>query len=402
MSGPGAVDGAGGAPGVTGPAGFSAAGVPAGVKADGALDLALVALDPPRPAPAAATFTTNKAAAAPVEVSRAHLAATGGRAGAIVLNSGCANAATGTEGRRASEATCEAVAAALGLAPAEVLVCSTGLIGYPLPLGRVVDAVPGLAGSLGGGAAAAEAAARAIMTTDTHPKQAYVAAGGFSVGGMAKGAGMLAPNMATMLAVLTTDAEVPPPVLAAALRRAVGDTFNELTVDGCTSTNDTVSVLSSGVAGPVGEEALAEALTEACRRLAFQLAEDAEGTTRVARIVVRGAASDEDARRAARSVASSLLVKTSLHGADPYWGRIVSELGASGAAFDLDRVRVAYGDVVACAGGVAAPHDPAAARAALEGRVVEVRCDLGLGSGAGEVLTTDLGHGYIDENMRTS
>ena len=402
MSGPGAMDGADGAPGVNGPAGFSAAGVPAGVKADGALDLALVALDPPRPAPAAATFTTNKAAAAPVEVSRAHLAATGGRAGAIVLNSGCANAATGVEGRRASEATCEVVAAALGLAPAEVLVCSTGLIGYPLPLGRVVDAVPGLAGSLGGGAAAAEAAARAIMTTDTHPKQAYVAAGGFSVGGMAKGAGMLAPNMATMLAVLTTDAEVPPPVLASALRRAVGDTFNELTVDGCTSTNDTVSVLSSGVAGPVGEEALAEALTEACRRLAFQLAEDAEGTTRVARIVVRGAASDEDARRAARSVASSLLVKTSLHGADPYWGRIVSELGASGAAFDLDRVRVAYGDVVACAGGVAAPHDPAAARAALEGRVVEVHCDLGLGIGAGEVLTTDLGHGYIDENMRTS
>lgn len=388
--------------GVTAPAGFVAAGVAAGVKPDGALDLALVATEPPRPVPAAATFTTNRAAAAPVEVSRAHLAATGGRAGAVVLNSGCANAATGDAGRAAAEATCAAVAEALGLQPTEVLVCSTGLIGYTLPVERILGAVAGLAAGRAGGTAAAETAARAIMTTDTHPKQVQVDAGRFSVGGMAKGAGMIAPNMATMLAVLTTDAEVPPPVLAAALRQAVGASFNELTVDGCTSTNDTVSVLSSGLAGPVEEAALVEALTEACRQLAFQLAEDAEGTTRVARVKVTGAADDEDARRAARAVASSLLVKTSLYGADPYWGRIVSELGASGAAFDLDRVEVAYGEVVACRGGVAAPHDVEAARAHLEGKVVEIRCDLGLGGGVGEALTTDLGHGYIDENMRTS
>ena len=387
---------------VTGPEGFVAAGVAAGIKESGALDVALVAVDPPRPVPGAATFTTNKAAAAPVEVSRRHLAATEGLAGAVVLNSGCANAATGEEGRKAAEATCAAVGDALGLRPAEVLVCSTGLIGYRLPIGRILDAVPALVAARATGSAAGELAATAIMTTDTHPKQALVGAEGFTVGGMAKGAGMIAPSMATMLAVLTTDAEVTPPVLAAALRRAVGASFNELTVDGCTSTNDTVSVLSSGRAGPVGEAALAEALTEVCRQLAFQLAEDAEGTTRVARVLVRGAASDEDARRAARQVASSLLVKTSLFGADPYWGRVVSELGASGAAFDLDRVEVAYGDVVACRGGVAVDHDVAAARAHLEGRVVEIRCELGLGSGAGEALTTDLGHGYIDENMRTS
>lgn len=387
---------------VTFPAGFAAGGVAAGIKQGGALDLALVAAEPARPLPAAATFTTNRAAAAPVALSRANLAATGGMAGAVVLNSGCANAATGEAGRAAAEATCEAVASGLGLRPSEVLVCSTGLIGTHLPLDRLVSAVPALVAARGSAEADARLAAEAIMTTDTHPKQAIVDAGGFRVGAMAKGAGMLAPNMATMLAVLTTDAEASPPVLAAALRAAVAASFNELTVDGCTSTNDTVTVLASGLAGPVAGAALAEALTEACRALAFQLAEDAEGTTRVARIVVRGATSDEDARRAARRVADSLLVKTSLHGADPYWGRVVSELGASGAAFDLSRVSVSYGDVLACAGGVEIPHDVAAAKAHLSGKVVEVRCELGLGTGEAEVLTTDLGHGYIDENMRTS
>jgi glutamate N-acetyltransferase/amino-acid N-acetyltransferase len=387
---------------VTGPAGFTAAGVAAGLKDTGALDLALVALEPPRPVPAAATFTTNRAAAAPVQVSRANLVATGGHAGAVVLNSGCANAATGEAGRKASEATCAALGAALGLSPREVIVCSTGLIGVPLALDRLLEAVPGLVATRQASPAGARAAAEAIMTTDTHPKQTLVEAGRFRVGGMAKGAGMLAPNMATMLAVLTTDAAVSSQVLSSALRRAVRDSFNELTVDGCTSTNDTVTVLASGEAGAVEEDALAEALTEACRSLAFQLAQDAEGTTRVARIVVSGAASGEDARRAARRVAESLLVKTSLHGADPYWGRVVSELGASGAAFELDRVAVSYGGIRACQGGVEAAHDRVAAREHLSGKVVEIHCDLGLGEGMAEVLTTDLGHGYIDENMRTS
>jgi glutamate N-acetyltransferase/amino-acid N-acetyltransferase len=359
---------------VTGPAGFTAAGVAAGLKDTGALDLALVALEPPRPVPAAATFTTNRAAAAPVQVSRANLVATGGHAGAVVLNSGCANAATGEAGRKASEATCAALGAALGLSPREVIVCSTGLIGVPLALDRLLEAVPGLVATRQASPAGARAAAEAIMTTDTHPKQTLVEAGRFRVGGMAKGAGMLAPNMATMLAVLTTDAAVSSQVLSSALRRAVRDSFNELTVDGCTSTNDTVTVLASG----------------------------AEGTTRVARIVVSGAASGEDARRAARRVAESLLVKTSLHGADPYWGRVVSELGASGAAFELDRVAVSYGGIRACQGGVEAAHDRVAAREHLSGKVVEIHCDLGLGEGMAEVLTTDLGHGYIDENMRTS
>jgi len=387
---------------VTGPAGFAAGGVAAGIKASGGLDVALVVADPPRPVPAAATFTTNRAAAAPVETSRRHLQRSGGMAGAVVLNSGCANAATGDPGRAAARATCEAVADLLGLGVEEVLVCSTGLIGTALPLDPLLLALPRLVSGRAGSPEGALAAAEAIMTTDTHPKQVLFDEGHFKVGGMAKGAGMLAPNMATMLAVLTTDAEVTPAVLTAALAEAVGASFNELTVDGCTSTNDTVIALASGVAGPVSPSSLARALTEACQGLAFQLAEDAEGTTRVAKVVVREAESIEDARRAARQVAQSLLVKTSLHGADPYWGRVVSELGASGAAFDLDRVSVSYGGVLVCVKGVTIDHDVAAAKAHLSGKVVEICCDLGMGNARAEVVTTDLGHGYIDENMTTS
>jgi len=387
---------------VTAPRGFAASGIACGIKDGGALDLALVAADPAGPVAAAATFTTNGAAAAPVRVSREHLHQSGGRAGAVVVNSGCANAATGAPGMAAARKSCGAVASALGLAAEQVLVCSTGLIGIELPLERLLGAVPGLAAARGQGDEAALLAARAIMTTDTHPKQALVRAGAFAVGGMAKGAGMLAPNMATMLAVLTTDAAVAPGDLAVALRRAVDRSFNSLTVDGCTSTNDTVAVLASGAAGPVDLDGLTEALTATCADLAFQLAEDAEGTTRVARVHVAGAASDEDARRAARRVAESNLVKTSLYGADPYWGRIVSELGSAGAAFEMDRVSVAYGPTLVCAGGVEVPHDRGDVAAYLSGSEVEIICDLGIGEGDATILTTDLGHGYIDENMRTS
>ena len=386
---------------VTWARGFVANGAAAGIKPGGLADLALVAAVSGA-VPAAATFTTNKSCAAPVVVSRAHLAATGGRAAAVVLNSGCANAATGAAGLVAAERMAAAVAAPLGAGVEEVLVCSTGLIGFALPIETIEAAAPALVGGRGRSPDHATAAATAILTTDTHPKQVTRDGGTFRVGGMAKGAGMIAPNMATMLAVITTDAQASPEVLSAALGRAVEGTFNALIVDGCTSTNDTVIVLASGEAGAPSPAELTATLADVCADLAYQLAADAEGATRVAEIRVAGAASDADARLAARAVAGSLLVKVSLFGADPYWGRIVSELGASGAAFDPDRVRVAYGATSVVEAGVGVAHDAAAAVAHLRGSDVEISCDLGLGSGTASVLTTDLGHAYIDENMRTS
>ena len=387
---------------VTAPRGFAASGVAAGIKASGAPDLALVVGYPFGAIAGAATFTTNLAAAAPVQISRTHLAATRGRVAAVVLNSGCANAATGARGLEAARRSAEVVAEAIGVGVDEVLVCSTGLIGPHLPLDRLEAAIPGLVDSLGSTRADAVRAAEAILTTDTHAKEVVVERDGFSVGGMVKGAGMIAPNMATMLAVLTTDASIGPAGLADALRLAVGSSFNELTVDGCTSTNDTVCALASGLGRAVELDELADALSEACANLAFQLAEDAEGTTRVVRVVVTGASSVEQARQAARAVAESNLVKTSLYGADPYWGRVLSELGASGAAFDIERVSVRYGPTLVFADGLEVEHDRPATSAYLSGAVVELLCDLGLGAGEATVLTTDLGPGYIDENMRTS
>jgi glutamate N-acetyltransferase/amino-acid N-acetyltransferase len=377
-----------------------AAGVACGIKASGEPDLALVATDDGRPVAAAAVFTTNRAIAAPVEVSRAHLLSTSGRAAAVVVNSGCANAATGQPGRDDSETTCRLVAAALGCAPEEVLVCSTGLIGFRLPMDKVEVGIPPLVAELSAGGG--PSAARAIMTTDTRPKEAVARAGPASVGGMAKGAAMLAPNMATMLAVLTTDAVAEPEQLQSILVDAVSGTFNTLLVDGATSTNDTVVLLASGRAGIVDSGELAGAVAEVCADLAGQMAADAEGATKVAVVSVTGAASAHDARRAARAVAGSQLVQCSLHGGDPYWGRVVSELGSSGAEFDPDRVSVSYGGVEVCSGGVAVAHDRDRVTEHLAGRYVSVAADLGLGDGEARVTTTDLGPGYIEENMRTS
>jgi glutamate N-acetyltransferase/amino-acid N-acetyltransferase len=213
---------------------------------------------------------------------------------------------------------------------------------------------------------------------------------------------MLAPNMATMLAVCTTDAKVDVATLRTALQHAVDASFNAMTVDGCTSTNDTVLVLASGLGLEPSPAAFTAALTEACCSLAEQMAADAEGATKVAHVRVRGARGDEDAHRAARKVADSMLVQCSLFGEDPYWGRIVSELGSAGTPFDMDSVSVAYGGVVVCAGGVAAPHDEAAVKAHMAGRHIDITCELGLGSGEAVVLGTDLGYGYIDENRTTS
>jgi len=385
---------------VTAPAGFVASGVACGIKPSGALDLALVATDDGRPVAAAGVFTTNKATAAPVQVSRAHLQSTWGRAAAVILNSGCANAATGEAGYWEAERMCELTAASLGCGQVEVLVCSTGLIGYRLPMGAIESGVAPLVAARS--AAGGPIAARAIMTTDTVPKEIVVAGPGFTVGGMAKGAAMLAPNMATMLAVLTTDAAVDPGHLRSILADAVGTTFNQLLIDGATSTNDTVMVLASGRAGAVDLDALCTAIGHACNDLAGQMASDAEGATKLAIVTVKGAATDADAQRAARKVAGSQLVQCSLYGGDPYWGRIVSELGSADIEFDPDKVAVGYGGVGVCIEGIAVAHDEAAVAAHMAGRTVEIVAHLGLGEGQAAVVTTDLSPAYIAENMRTS
>ena len=387
---------------VTRPKGFSASGVHCGIKATDELDLALVVTTDGKPVPAATVFTANRAVAAPVAVSRAHLQATGGQAAAVVLNSGNANAATGAEGRAHAERTCALVAEGLGCEPAEVLVCSTGLIGIPLPIEAVERGIPPLLEARKDNEEAATRAAQAILTTDTRTKETMIGHGWYTIGGMAKGAAMLAPNLATMLAVLTTDVTATPEELQEALREAVDTSFNRLSIDGCTSTNDTVIVLASGKVGRPPRGALADALRLACADLAEQMADDAEGATKVLTVRVTGAASADDAHRAARKVAESQLVQCSLHGADPYWGRVVSELGSSGAAFDPDRVSIAYGGVVVCRDGVAAGHDADKVRAHLAGRMVELSADLGLGDGTAAMLTTDLSPAYIAENMRTS
>lgn len=387
---------------VTAPRGFHAAGLACGVKPHGVPDLALVATADRTPMPAAAVFTTNKMTAAPVVVSRENLSASGGRTAAVIVNSGNANAATGERGLSDAGRMCDVVSAELGCAPTEVLVCSTGLIGVPLPLTTIEAGIPRLAAALAEGAQAGADAAEAVRTTDTHRKEAVVIGAGFTVGGMAKGAGMLAPNLATMLAVLTTDATADPATLQRVLAGAAAVTFNRFTVDGCTSTNDTVVLLSSGHAGPVPAADLADAVTAACADLVAQLADDAEGATKVVRLVVTGAASHDDAHRAARQVADSLLVKCSWYGEDPYWGRIASDLGSAGVGFDADRVSIAYGGVVVAHNGRAVAHDTSAVRDHQAGRYLEVTADLGLGDGTAGILTTDLSHAYIDENMGTS
>jgi glutamate N-acetyltransferase/amino-acid N-acetyltransferase len=397
---------------VTAVPGFDAAGVACGIKPNGDPDLALLATHDRRPVPAAGVFTTNLATAAPVQISRAHLR--DGHAAAVIVNSGNANAATGEPGRANARTMCERTGAAIGCATTDVLVCSTGLIGIPLPIDVIAAGIPKAATVLAASPAAGDAAATAMLTTDTVTKQATAVAettdgARYTVGGMAKGAAMLAPAMATMLAVLTTDAAATPAALHDALDRAVRETFNALIVDGCTSTNDTVLVLANGSAtnptidttGP-GFHALVETLSEVCDTLAHAMATDAEGATKLARIVVRGARSGDDARRAARAVAASQLVQCSLYGADPYWGRILSELGASGAHLDPERVDIAYNGITVARAGVAAPHDEDALEQAMGERDIEIACDLHDGMGHAQVRFTDLTHAYIDENRGTS
>jgi glutamate N-acetyltransferase/amino-acid N-acetyltransferase len=383
---------------ITAAQGFVAGGLACGIKESGAPDLALVATHDHAPVPAAAVFTSNLAQAAPVQVSRAHLA--NGRAAAVVLSSGNANAATGEAGRRDARRMCELAATGIGTDTTDVLVCSTGLIGIPMPMDALEAGIPKVCEvlSAGGGADAA----RAIMTTDTVAKEATAPAGRAIVGGMAKGAAMLSPAMATMLAVCTTDAAADAATLRRALARAVSETFDCLSVDGCRSTNDTVIVLANGRAGTVDEHALTDALTSVCGSLAEQMARDAEGATKLIRVHVTGARTQAEARTAARAVADSQLVQCSFNGGDAYWGRVLSELGASGAFIEPEQVDISYNGVTVCRDGIACAHDAAALARHMAGAEIELTCDLRLAHGEAVVLTTDLSHAYIDENRRTS
>jgi len=384
---------------ITAPEGFTAAGVSAGIKRDGALDLAIVAAE--AAVPAAAVFTTNMAAAAPVRLSRKHLAASA-EARAVVLNSGCANAATGERGRAVSELTANRTAELLGCAPEDVLVCSTGTIGTHLAPEVVTAGVVEAVGELGGEVEDGTEAARAIMTTDTVPKEVIVRADGFTVGGMAKGAGMIRPDMATMLVVLTTDANVTADVLDEALRIAVDYSFHALNVDGCPSTNDSVIVLASGASGFTPEpEDLAAALTGASVDLARRIAADAEGASRVVTLAVTGAIDDAAARNMGRTVADSALVRSSFYGADPNWGRIVAALGEVDEEVDFGDVTIGFAGTTVARHGVAVKFDEAAVIEAMEGDF-GVAISVGVGPGTARVFTTDLTPDYVRFNAERS
>jgi glutamate N-acetyltransferase/amino-acid N-acetyltransferase len=384
--------------GVTTPAGFRAAGVAAGIKASGAPDLTLVINDGPRDA-AAAVFTTNKVKAAPVLWSQQ--AVSDNRLRAVVLNSGGANACTGPEGFQDTHKTAEKVAEVLQISAVDVAVCSTGLIGERLPMDAVLSGVDKAAQALDSTEQAGLDAATGVLTTDTHPKQAALThPAGFSVGGFVKGAGMLAPNLATMLSVITTDAVIEPARLDAVLKATTKLTYDRLDVDGGTSTNDTVLVLASGASGVApSEEDFAEALRAVCHDLVRQLQGDAEGVTKEIAVTVRGAASEQDAVAVARAVARDSLVKTAFFGSDPNWGRILMALGNAPAQVDPDKIDVALNGVVVCAGGVRAGDRHSAD---LSGRDIEVLIDLHLGDAAATVLTTDLSHDYVEENSAYS
>jgi glutamate N-acetyltransferase/amino-acid N-acetyltransferase len=380
--------------GACAPKGFLAAGVSAGLKPSGNLDLALVVSE--RPAAAAGVFTTNRAAAAPVAVSRKHLES--GVALGVVVNSGGANACTGGQGLADAEEMTRAAAELFGVGAEQFLVCSTGLIGSFLPMPKVVSGIRLAAGSLSPDDADA---ARAIMTTDTVPKRAAAShPDGWSIGGIAKGAGMIAPNMATMLAVLTTDAVVPSGLLHEALTSAVQGSFNSITVDGDASTNDTVLALANGFSEiePAAED-FAQVLAAICRSLARQIVGDGEGSTKFVSVCVRGARSAEQAAAAARRVAGSLLVKTALYGEDANWGRIAAALGTAGVDIDFENLSIEICGVTLFSKGVPSSYDRIVeVRKAMASREITILCDLAMGDATAEILTTDLSPEYVKIN----
>lgn len=380
---------------VTTPLGFRASGVTAGLKASGRADLALVVNDGPRH-DAAVVLTGNRVQAAPVLWTRQVVK--DGRVDAVVLNSGGANACTGPEGFADTHRTAEHAASALGVAPGDVAVCSTGLIGERLPMHLLLPGVDAAAAALAshGGDAAAEA----IMTTDTRAKTASTTRGGWCVGGMAKGAGMLAPGLATMLVVLTTDVQADPQMLETALRAATRVTFDRVDSDGCMSTNDTVLLLSSGASGlGTTQSLLTAAVTEVCADLARQLVADAEGASHDIAVTVLDAATEDDALEVARAVARNNLFKAAVFGGDPNWGRVLAAVGTTRAAFEPDELDVSINGVMVCkAGSVGADRS----LVDLTGREVQVQVHLHAGPARATVWTNDLTHDYVHENSAYS
>jgi glutamate N-acetyltransferase / amino-acid N-acetyltransferase len=379
---------------VTAPAGFEAAGVAAGLKSSGALDLALVVNRGPLQH-AAAVFTSNRAQANPILWSKQVIA--DGMVSAIVLNSGGANCFTGAQGFQTTHATAEAVGEALGVSAGDVLVCSTGLIGEQLPLDKLLAGVTAASAALGDhGIPASEA----IMTTDSKPKRSVRQGDGYTIGGMAKGAGMLAPGLATMLVVITTDAALQPDQLDLALRRATRVSFDRLDSDGCMSTNDQVSLLASGASGVSPDvDEFAALLTEVCLDLAVQLQTDAEGASHDIRIEVVGAATEDDAVEVGRSVARNNLFKAAVFGNDPNWGRVLAAIGTTRAAFDPYAVDVSMNGVRVChAGAPDRPRD----EVDLSPRAVHVLIELHAGDATATIYTNDLTHDYVHENSAYS
>ncbi|MFB7879205.1 MULTISPECIES: bifunctional glutamate N-acetyltransferase/amino-acid acetyltransferase ArgJ [unclassified Nocardia] len=389
--------------GVTAPLGFRAAGIAAGIKASGKPDLALVLNEGPEYA-AAGVFTSNQVKAAPVLWSQQVLKT--GRLRAVILNSGGANACTGPGGFQDTHRTAEELAAALSnwgteTGAGEIAVCSTGLIGDRLPMDKLIPAVTEIVHEMGGGMSGGTEAAHAIMTTDTVPKEsAFHHEDKWNVGGMAKGAGMLAPSLATMLVVLTTDAVATPEQLDAALRKATKYTFDRLDVDGSCSTNDTVLLLANGASGVTpSQDDLDAAVFTVCDDLAAQLMADAEGVTKRVRVTVTGAATEDEALTVARAVARDSLVKTALFGSDPNWGRVLAAVGIAPVTLDPNRIAVSFNGNPVCVDSVGAPG---AREVDLSGEDIEVLIELHVGEGTAMVRTTDLSHAYVEENSAYS
>lgn len=384
--------------GVCAAAGFRAAGVEAGFKASGGKDLALVVNDGPE-FNAAAVFTSNRVAAAPVHWSREVIRQ--GTCRAVILNSGGANACTGAQGFQNTHETAELVAEKLGVGAGDVVVCSTGLIGEQLPMDVMKAGIPAVTDALAAGPDAGKAAAEAIMTTDSVSKQACAARDGWTVGGIAKGAGMLAPGLATMLVVITTDAKLPADALDRALREACRVTFNRTDSDGCMSTNDTVALMASGASGNTADELeFTRALTAVCHSLAQQLITDAEGASHDIAITTVGAATETEAEDVSRTVSRSNLLKAAVFGNDPNWGRVLSAVGTTAAQFDPDQIDVTINGVMVCRNGAIGDSrdnvDMAAARA------VDIVIDLKAGNHQATVWSNDLTHDYVEENSAYS
>jgi glutamate N-acetyltransferase/amino-acid N-acetyltransferase len=388
--------------GITAPQGFLASGVSAGIKKKG-LDLAVVFSS--QPASAAGVFTLNRVQAAPVVLSRQNLKTSRGRASAVLINSGCANACTGDRGMRDARISTRCLASHLHVDPCRVLVASTGVIGSFLPVPKVLKGISAAVSALN--SRGGSAAARAIMTTDTREKsiavEGRIAGQTVRIGGMAKGAGMIHPQMATMISILTTDAQIQPGILNRALRHAADRTFNCLTIDGDTSTNDTLLILANGASSaPVADRRsisfFENGLTMICEELSKSIARDGEGATKFVEILVRGAADFESARRVAKTIAHSPLVKTALYGEELNWGRILCAVGYSGVPFDPERVSLSLNGIPVFRNGSPVGSTRSRAEKAMKDRDLQIEVDLAGGRSSARVWTCDLSRGYVDIN----